>query len=747
MSEQPSQQEFDTLIALFNASRLAEAARLAEAFTERFPQHWLGWKMLGVLHMQAGRSAEALLPMQKAAMLLPDDAETYNNLGIACNDLGRKAEAETSFRRALAINTAYAQAHSNLGACLQDMDRLDEAEACYRRALALQPTYARARNNLGAVLQRTKRLDEAEACFRQALQIAPDHVDALDNLAGLLYERGEKAAALETVKQSLQLGATVKAKNLFVASVKHLHPTEADHELRRFLAQALSEPWDRPVDLARVSADFIKLEADVGACVTQGLFDLHCQHALAEDSLLSALLTSTPVCDIELERFLTTARHTMLAGAATTTPLNFLSALAQQCFINEYVFALTGDELRQASALRDALMVALETDTAIPPAQLLLAAACFPLHSLPLSSRLLNRQWPEAASEAVMPVLTQQIVEPAIEQALRADMPRLNRIEDEISLRVQNQYEENPYPRWIKAAPVDETFGIDVYLKHKFPLAAFHPHETHPKLDILIAGCGTGQHSISRAQTLLNAQVLAIDLSLGSLAYAKRKTQELGLNNIEYAQADLLKLASLGRDFDVVESVGVLHHLADPWAGWRALLPLLRPGGFMKLGFYSELARRHIVRARSFIAERGYEASLDGIRRCRQELMSMPVSPSPQPSFPHPTPLPWGEGAMDKGDGFDRGNLLRVSDFFSTSACRDLLFHVQEHRLSLDEIKAFLDDNALTFLGFEVEPEILEAYQRRFPDDQAATNLALWQIFEHENPDIFFGMYQFWIQK
>ena len=70
-----------------------------------------------------------------------------------------------------------------------------------------------------------------------------------------------------------------------------------------------------------------------------------------------------------------------------------------------------------------------------------------------------------------------------------------------------------------------------------------------------------------------------------------RKTRELGVSSIEYAQADLLKLGSLGKQFDVIEAGSVLHHLADPWTGWRTLLSLLRPGGFMLLGLYSNIAR------------------------------------------------------------------------------------------------------------------------------------------------------------
>jgi SAM-dependent methyltransferase len=182
----------------------------------------------------------------------------------------------------------------------------------------------------------------------------------------------------------------------------------------------------------------------------------------------------------------------------------------------------------------------------------------------------------------------------------------------------------------------------------------------------------------------------------------------------------LLELGAMGRSFDVVECSGVLHHLADPFAGWRTLLSLLRPGGFMVVGFYSEAARRGIVEARQFIAERGYGPSPDDIRRCRQDL-------------------------LDLDQGRELGT--EFGDFFGVSSCRDLLFHVQEQRMQLPAIAAFLEDNGLTFLGFETDDATLQAYRRRFPADPAVTNLDCWQLFEKDNPDTFSGMYMFWIQK
>ena len=143
----------------------------------------------------------------------------------------------------------------------------------------------------------------------------------------------------------------------------------------------------------------------------------------------------------------------------------------------------------------------------------------------------------------------------------------------------------------------------------KFPLAPFQRRGVN-SVEILIAGCGTGQQSIEAARRFGNAHVLAIDLSLSSLAYAKRKSLELGLNNIEYGQADILELGTVARSFDLIEAVGVLHHMADPFAAWDRLLSHLRPGGFMLLGFYSKVARQDTLRARRFIAARHYKPTV-----------------------------------------------------------------------------------------------------------------------------------------
>jgi 2-polyprenyl-3-methyl-5-hydroxy-6-metoxy-1,4-benzoquinol methylase len=439
---------------------------------------------------------------------------------------------------------------------------------------------------------------------------------------------------------------------------------------------------------------------------------------LANEALFVALLQSKVIHDLELERLLTALRRALLEHAIEdgNTPvdddaLEFFSALAQQCFLNEYVFALADDERALSQQIYARIARAIETDAEIEPLDIVVAASYLPLHRIPGAASLPDRRWPNAVAQ----LLIQQIREPFQEAADRKDIPVLTCIDDIVSLQVQNQYEENPYPRWTITPPIKPT-TIGEYLRDK--LGAAPAGWTEPRrADILIAGCGTGSHSIDTARRFPQSRVLAIDISCASLAYARRKAGELGLTNIEHAQADILKLDSLDQQFDVVETAGVLHHLADPAAGWLLLLSLLRPNGLMFVGLYSALARRSLTAARVAIAERGYRATADDIRACRQHLIA-------------------------------RSGLPPFRDFSSTSGCRDLLFNVMEHQFTIPQIADFLESNRLTFLGFEqLLPDTLEKFRQRFPTPEAVRDLASWHRFEERHPHTFGNMYFFWVQK
>ena len=802
----PSQSDLVELLEHYQNARYDNAYSLAISITERYPSNQFAWKVLGaILRLKgdiqgaffANETASRLNPKDAVALynlsnilrelgrlndaeagyknsilLQPDFAEAYLNLGALLQEQGRLEDAESSYRNAIALNAAYQQSHNNLGNVLRELGRYQDAEACYRNAISLKPDYAEAHSNLGIALQNLARFEDAEICYKKAISIRPEFSEAHYNLGVLLQELsrfleakdsyisaithranyyeahynlgiillglGDPMTALQAAVHAIELQPTIDAKSLFVESLKNISVNFWDSLLSSMVTTALLEPWGRPSDIGYFACQLLKSEPGIQKILHSFEGNLTRWSNISgleydppgSDStsfpLLLAVLTSGPVADIELEKYFTTLRYKFLkiANSFSVEQVNindgqsFYCALAQQCFINEYVYYQTPHEIALAIALRDRLIKALKDHEDFPLAWVLAVACYFPLYSLNYSHELLNKSYSDEAKA----VIKQQIQEPLEESNLRQFIPSLTDVDNSVSLLVQKQYEENPYPRWVSLPKTPSSKYLNSFIAKKYPLSEYSPQADDRNLEVLIAGCGTGQHSIGCAQLIKGAKILAVDLSRSSLAYAKRKTLEMGIHSIEYMQADLLKLVDTGRAFDVIESVGVLHHMDRPFTGWEALVSMLRPNGLMRLGFYSELARQDIVRVRDLIGHHGIGSSLQDIRNYRHHLLGM-------------------------RDSMALDYVIGGVDFYSTSTCRDLIFHVQEHRLQLDAIAQFLDNHQLKFLGFDIERGVLESYKIRFPDDPSASNLKYWHIYEQENPHTFTSMYQFLVQK
>jgi len=155
-------------------------------------------------------------------------------------------------------------------------------------------------------------------------------------------------------------------------------------------------------------------------------------------------------------------------------------------------------------------------------------------------------------------------------------------------------------------------------------------------------------------------------------------------------------------------------------AGWTVLTNCLKPTGLMMIGLYSELARQQIVKLRNEIARSDAGHSSLAMKTLRAKFIS-----SNQDHHKH----------------------IRSSlDFYSLSTLRDLLFHVQEHRFTIPQIRGCLDELGLAFCGFE-QTRIVNAFKSWNPNEDALYDLGKWSEFEQDNPRTFAGMYQFWCQK
>lgn len=406
-------------------------------------------------------------------------------------------------------------------------------------------------------------------------------------------------------------------------------------------------------------------------------------------------LESFIVSSLPFEAFITALRRRMLMTHDGNVLL--AAAVAHYCFETEYIFLATEAEKEKVDALR----AQIEQGSATPR-DIALYACYEPLY------RLQNHA-DAAKNEDLADIFYQQVASWRQLQEKKSTLAALTAIDDPVSVKVQEQYEEFPYPRWgfLPRNVSDEGAGA--------PLAA-------PGSKILIAGCGTGSEAAQVSVAFPKADILAIDLSRSSLSYAALKCAEFGLSNVRFAQADILKLDELNETFDGIVSGGVLHHMQDLKQGWASLARRLKPGGLMRVSLYSAQARRHIMAAQQFIKKAGYPGTADGIRLFRHDAARL---------------LPW--------DTYH--NIARTGDYYQQSTCRDLLFHVQEHCLSLPQIGHLMDDIGLTFLKMNVSAETAQLYAGLYPQDIEGKSLANWHDFEQRYPDTFFNMYQFWCRR
>lgn len=657
----------------FESGDLQAARQACEALLQQQPAHAEGLHLLGLVALQLHRPDAARRLLEQSAQLHPFDAAVHFAVGLACERLGQPVPAADAYRRATGLEPTFVEAWCNLGLILNRLSQPQQALQAYRQALQLRP------------------VNEARIGAAESLQrIPPEQLTAAD-----------EPLLCEAIAQAWR-----RPQDLAGPALACLRRGEA---IGRVLARC-AQAWPQRPDL-RASEDWTAVQTLLGS------------------QLLHVLLAQSLACDFELELLLTTCRALLLDDVDAGRPLfpgaaALLLALAQQCHINEHVYGSTEQEDARVDALAQRLLTAAEAGATVDadvPAWLLLA--CY--RSLRgLGDGALHARLGQVP--ALAPVLRQQVTEPDLERALAAALPAVTPIDDAVSRAVQDQYESHPYPRWTRVPLAAQPQRLDDAISSALPGAPFVPLGHPAPLDVLVAGAGTGQHPIDAAMRYRDAQVLAIDLSRASLAYAARKAQEAGIGNLRLAQGDILALGQLEERFHLIESVGVLHHLADPLAGWRTLCGLLRPGGLMMIGLYSELARQPVVAARARFGQHDpHQDPAQVARAIRQARQAIFAADAPEALRP----------------------LRRFRDVYGLSVCRDLLFHVQEHRFTVPRLAEAIEALGLRFLGFRCEPSVYRQYESEFPDDPQRLRLDHWQQFEARHPETFVGMYQFWLQK
>ena len=233
-------------------------------------------------------------------------------------------------------------------------------------------------------------------------------------------------------------------------------------------------------------------------------------------------------------------------------------------------------------------------------------------------------------------------------------------------------YTNHPYP-----PPVDNLDRArDLWQDENVHRAEFHllwPYkEFRPDFNVLVAGCGTWQ-AAKFALCHPAARVTGIDISPTSLKYTEALKQKYDLNNLETRQLPIESVGDLDREFDLIVSTGVLHHLADPDAGLRALRSVLRPDGAMYLMLYAPYGRTGVHMLQEYCRRLDIKTSPQEIRDLTLALKELP---------PHHPLVGMVRGARES---LDAGALV------------DALLNPRDRTYSVPQLFEFLERNGLQF--------------------------------------------------
>ena len=683
---------------------------------------------LGGIYKDLGNLDQALAATLKSLKLKPDNPEALTNLGVIYQDLGNLDNALAATLKSLKLKPDNPGAFMNLGWIYKSLGNLDQALESTLKSVELKPDNPDALMNLGGIYKDLGNLDQALESTLKSVELKPDSSTAYMNLGIIYRDLGNLDQALAFTLKSLELkgdnpGAVNNLKvfidelNISPANTKDvmqayeilLNQTDVAHKkLRQIFLQAFLPTIHR----ASTSDPIISED-------NEALKKLACDWKFHKS--LTLLTTSSK----EVEQFFTRLRRELLAlivqkGEVPQELKSLTEALATQCFLNEYVYFISQEEDVAISQVVEAASNSQEAAN-----RYLAIIGCYKaIYATGISPVFIgNYPTPDDISKELIKA---QFKEPLLEQEIKNSLQERQNVSDAISQKVQDMYEENPYPRFKFSYYTDSKLAKPIYrsieIEASKKVLSFSDELKSPAAtpNVLIAGCGTGNQIIF-ASRYKNAQITAIDLSSSSLAYAIRKTNEYQMNNVSFMKMDLLDVSKLEFAFDIIECAGVLHHMERPDDGLSALVHKLKPGGYIKLGLYSEIARKIIVKARQTIRALRINGTPEGIREFRRKVLHEEIR--------------------------ELASLKQRGDFWSLSECRDLCFHIQEHRYTTEELQRLLDSHDLTFCGFMVPEKIRGLYKENYPEDRDMTSLSNWGKFEEAHPSTFAGMYQFWACK
>ncbi|MAT07054.1 MAG: methyltransferase type 12 [Acidimicrobiaceae bacterium] len=240
---------------------------------------------------------------------------------------------------------------------------------------------------------------------------------------------------------------------------------------------------------------------------------------------------------------------------------------------------------------------------------------------------------------------------------------------------IESFYDAHPYP-----PPVGDLDAIASRSSTGPDRVAHHlvwPDRSPDEIrSMLVAGCGTAQ-AARQALRHPHLDVVGIDVSATAIEHTRRLIEQHEITNLSVERMAIEDVASLDRRFDHVVCTGVLHHLADPPAGLRALRAALAPHGAVTLMVYAPFGRTGIYLLQEYCRRLGVTTDRDDIAALVATLGELPND--------HPL-----------------SRLLRTSpDFQHDDALADALLNPRDRAYSVPELMELLTDAGLRFGRWE----------------------------------------------
>ena len=558
---------------------------------------------------------------------------------------------------------------------LIDLGEPDNAQLVARQGIARRQDSSQCHHALGHVYLAQHRFTEAQSAFSEAISIAPDSLTYRTSLALCKLRQGNMLAAFNDYRALLSITPNnTHVRTQLVIAMQYIRASEYNHDLEKLLLVVFG--W-RDIDLEPVSYlanTLLCLKYDIAHDTT--FMSLHRQNkcyldTIEHDELFHTTLVQSGIRLPQFEQFVAYIRDSLVIALTCQHAISSLQRTLHS--ISEYQ--------RQSGYL-------------LPP------------HLIP--NELVHNSLDTLDTDVQQALTSMYVSAPIFFGQKQTSLVAI----DDIGCQVQAQYESFPYPCWRRLTPQNRSSYYLALKQHGLRPPSYWRQLDRP-LRVLIAGCGTGKHAIQVAKYFSNVQILALDLSATSLAYAREQAIRFGINNIQFTQLDLLELTEHNPHFDVIECSGVMHHSQHPDTMMGNLINQLLPDGVIKLGLYSRIARAQVSMFRT------ENPSVNDVHEARQIV-------------------------LNDTERYDQ--IIASPDFWHTSGVHDLLLNRFERQYNLIEVQRLLCQHGCEFINFA---GLANEHHRRVTDlfnQNQQTLLETWHQYESEHPQLFAGMYQMYIK-